>query len=272
MSASTTGKKGPNPSPYEAFVAEYYDYLPPVAGRQDVEFYVQKAQEQGDPILELGCGTGRVLLPLAEAGNRVVGLDLSKPMLNRCQAKLEGKPPAVRERVRLIQGDMTEFDAGEKFRLITIPFRPFQHLLRVEQQMACLSCARRHLAPGGQLVLDVFHTDPGRMHDPAFQQESSPYPEVTLPDGRQVRLSERIAGFIRAEQTNDVEMIYNITHPEGRTERLVFAFRLRYFFRFEMEHLLARCGFGVKELYGNYDGRPLEDDSPEMIFVAQVEE
>ena len=271
MSASATGKKGPNPSPYEVFVAEYYDYLPPVAGRQDIEFFLRMAQEQGAPILELGCGTGRVLLPLAEAGHRVVGLDLSEPMLGRCRAKLEGQPQVVRDRVRLIQGDMTEFDAREKFRLITIPFRPFQHLLCVEQQMACLSCARRHLAPGGQLVLDVFHTDPRRMHDPAFQQESSPYPEVILPDGRRVKLTERITDFHRAEQINDVEMFYNITHADGRTERLVFAFQLRYFFRFEVEHLLARCGFGVKELYGNYDGRPVEDDSPDMIFVAQAE-
>ncbi len=272
MSASATGKKGPNPSPYEAFVAEYYDYLPPVAGRQDIEFFLRMAREQGDPILELGCGTGRVLLPLAEVGHRVVGLDLSEPMLGRCRAKLEGQPQVVRDRVRLIQGDMTKFDAGEKFRLITIPFRPFQHLLRVEQQMACLSCARRHLAPGGQLVLDVFHTDPRRTYDPLFQEESSPYPVVTLPDARKVRLSERITAFHRAEQINDVEMFYNITHADGRTERLVFAFRLRYFFHFEVEHLLARCGFAVKELCGSYDGKPLEDGSPEMIFVAQVEE
>ena len=272
MSASATGKGGPIPSPYEAFVAEYYDYLPPVIGRQDIEFFLQKARGQGDPILELGCGTGRVLLPLAEAGHRVVGLDLSEPMLNRCRAKLEGKPRAVRERVRLIQGDMTEFDAGQKFRLITIPFRPFQHLLRVEQQLACLNCARLQLEPGGELVLDVFHTDPRRMNDPAFQQESSPYQEASLPDGRRLRLSERIAAFHRAEQVNEVEMFYNITHPDGRRERLVFAFRLRYFFRFEVEHLLTRCGLVVKELYGSYDGQPLADDSPEMIFVAQVEE
>jgi len=272
MNKGATDRSGPNASPYEAFVAEYYDFLPPVAGRLDVEFFLRKAQEQGDPILELGCGTGRVLLPLAEAGRRVVGLDLSGPMLGQCRARLEGQPRSMRERVRLIRGDMTEFDAGEKFRLITIPFRPFQHLLRVEQQLDCLTCARRHLAPGGQLILDVFHTDPRRMHDPAFQQESFPYPEVILPDGRKVRLSERIRAFHRAEQINDVEMNYNIAHPDGRTERLVFAFRLRYFFRYEVEHLLARCGFAVSELYGSYDDRALEDDSPEMVFVAQVEE
>ncbi len=259
-----------NPYTYEAFVAEYYDHLPPVAGRQDIDFYVNMARSQGDPILELGCGTGRVLLPLAQAGFRVVGLDLSEPMLGRCRTKLESKPPEVRQRVRLVRGDMTGFDLGEQFRMITIPFRPFQHLLEVEQQLACLRCAHRHLAPGGKFIVDFFQTDPRRMYDPQFTKESSPHPQALLPDGRKLRLTERTAAFHRAEQCNDVEMFYYVAHPDGRSERFVFAFRLRYFFRYEVEHLLARCGFRVDQLYGNFDRSPLCADSPEMIFVAEL--
>ncbi len=258
-----------NPSSYESFVSEYYDYLPPVAGRQDIDFYLGIARTQGDPILELGCGTGRVLLPVAQAGHRITGLDLSESMLARCRAKLENGPAQVRERVQLVHGDMTDFDLGETFRLLTIPFRPFQHLLAVEQQLGCLRCAHHHLAPGGKLLVDFFQTDARRMHDPVFTKESSPYPEVMLPDGRKLRLTERVAAFHRAEQCNDVELIYNVTHPDGRSERLVFAFTVRYFFHFEVEHLLARCGFRVVELFGNYDRSPLRDDSPEMIFIAE---
>ncbi len=259
----------PNPYSYESFVAEYYDYLPPVAGRQDIDFYLGVARAQGDPILELGCGTGRVLLPIAEAGHRITGLDLSEPMLARCRAKLQNEPPEVRGSVRLVHGDMTNFDLGEAFRLITIPFRPFQHLLEVEQQLGCLSCAHRHLMAGGKLIVDFFQTDARRMHDPAFTKESSPHPEVSLPDGRRLRLTERVAAFHRAQQCNDVELIYNVTHPGGRSERLVFAFPLRYFFRYEVEHLLARCGFHVLELLGDYERSPLRDDSPDMIFIAE---
>ncbi len=260
-----------NPYTYQSFVADYYDYLPPVAGRQDLDFYLESSRTQGEPILELGCGTGRVLLHIAQAGLRVVGLDLSEPMLDRCRVKLESQPAAVRDRVRLVHGDMTDFQVRETFRLINIPFRPFQHLLAVEQQLGCLRCARRHLAPGGRLVLDFFQTDARRMHDTAFMQESSPHPEVALPDGTRVRLAERVAAFHRAEQCNDVELVYYVTHPDGRTERLVFAFTLRYFFRYEVEHLLARCGFRVVELFGNFDRSALRDDSPEMIFVAEKE-
>ncbi len=258
-----------NPYAYESFVADYYDYLPPVAGRKDIDFYLAFARKQGDPILELGCGTGRVLLRLAEAGFRVVGLDLSKPMLARCRAKLRDERPEVRKRVQLVPGDMTRFDLRKRFRLVTIPFRPFQHLLELSQQVACLRCAHRHLAPRGKLIVDFFQTDARRMHDPVFQRESAPHPEVTLPDGRKIKLTERFAAFHRGEQRNDVEMFYHVTHPDGRTERLVFAFTLRYFFRYEVEHLLARCGFRVVELFGNFDRSALRDDSPEMIFVAE---
>ena len=259
----------PSPYLYESFVSEYYDYLSPVAGRQDIDFYLEAARAQGDPILELGCGTGRILLPIAEAGHRITGLDLSEPMLARCRAKLQNEPPEVRGRVRLVHGDMANFDLDEAFRLITIPFRPFQHLLEVEQQLGCLRSAHRHLMPGGNLIVDFFQTDARRMHDPAFTMESSPHPEVSLQDGRRLRLTERVAAFHRAQQRNDVELIYNITHPDGRSERLVFAFPLRYFFRYEVEHLLARCGLRVVNLFGNYDRSPLGDDSPDMIFIAE---
>jgi hypothetical protein len=78
-----------------------------------------------------------------------------------------------------------------------------------------------------------------------------------------------VAAFHRAEQRNDVEMIFSVVHPGGRKERLVFAWTLRYFFRYEVEHLLARCGFKVTAVYGDFDRTPLRDESPEMIFAAE---
>ena len=255
---------------YDSFIADYYDESPVVKGRlQDVAFYRDAAREYGDPILELGCGTGRISMALAEAGKRITGLDLSERMLERAVQKRAALHVEARERVHLIQGDMAKFDLGEKFRLVIIPFRPFQHLLEVQQQVECLGCVRKHLAPGGRLILDVFQTDAERMHDPIHQREAV-VAEYRSHDGREVRISERVTAFHRAEQRNDVEMIFSIGHPGGRKERLVFAWTLRYFFRYEIEHLLARCGFKVTALYGNFDRTPVRDDSPEMIFVAQT--
>jgi SAM-dependent methyltransferase len=254
---------------YDSFVADYYDYHPAVRSRRDVEFYVTAARAQKGPVLELGCGSGRILVPLARAGARVTGLDVSARMLARCRAKLEAEPAEVRQRARLVQGDMTAFELGEKFGLVIIPFRPFQHLTEIEQQMNCLKGVARHLGPGGQLILDFFQTDPRRIQDPAFLEEHSSGPDVTLPDGRVLKVSDRVVAFHRAEQRNDVEMYYDVTHPDGRTERHVFAFTVRYFFRYEVEHLLARCGLRVGEVFGNTDRSPLGEDSPDMIFVAE---
>jgi SAM-dependent methyltransferase len=255
---------------YDSFIADYYDESPVMSGRlQDVAFYHEAACDYGDPVLELGCGTGRITMAVAEAGKRITGLDLSERMLERAANKRAALRAEARERVHLVQGDMTHFDLGEKFRLIIIPFRPFQHLLEVRQQMDCLDCARKHLAPGGRLILDVFQTDAERMHDAVHMREAV-VTEYKTTDGRQVRISERVAAFHRAEQRNDVEMIFSIAHPGGRKERLVFAWPLRYFFRYEVEHLLARCGFQIAAEYGDFDKTPIRDDSPEMIFVAET--
>jgi len=254
---------------YDSFIADYYDESPIVRGRtQDVAFYRDAARDFGDPILELGCGTGRITMALGQMGKRVTGLDVSEKMLERAGRKRAALYTEERERVHLVQGDMAKFDLGEKFRLIIIPFRPFQHLLEVRQQLDCLECVRKHLAPGGRLVLDVFQTDAQRMHDPVHMRETQ-VADYKTADGRQVRISERTAAFHRAEQCNDVEMIFYVQHPGGGKERLVFAWRLRYFFRYEIEHLLARSRFRVTALYGNFDRTPVRDDSPEMIFVAE---
>jgi SAM-dependent methyltransferase len=216
-------------------------------------------------------------LALAEAGHRVTGLDISERMLERCNQKRAGLPTEARERVHLVQGDMTRFDLGEKFRVVIIPFRPMQHLLEIEQQISCLESVRTHLRresrvsgkKSGRLILDVFQTDAERMHDPAYQEEGL-VSEYAMPDGRRIKITERVAAFHRAQQRNDVEMIFYVTNTKGKEERLVFAWTLRYFFRYEVEHLLERCGFKVSAVYGDFDRSPLGDASPEMIFVAEA--
>jgi SAM-dependent methyltransferase len=255
---------------YDSVIADFYDASPLVARRtQDVNFYLQAAACFGEPILELGCGTGRITVPLAHAGARVTGLDISAKMLQRAETKLSDLSEMQRSRVRLLHGDMRSFDLRQQFPLIVIPFRPFQHLVSVDEQLQCLACVRRHLAPGGHLIVDFFQTDPARMHDPDFLKEHF-VADYEIAGGRKIRLTERIAAFHRAEQRNDVEMAFAVTDSDGARMRNVFAFTFRYFFRYEVEHLLARSGLRVSHLYGDFDRSPLQDESPEMIFVAAV--
>jgi hypothetical protein len=165
---------------------------------------------------------------------------------------------------------MTDFETGEKYNLITIPLRSFQHLLPVEEQKACLNCVYNHLNPGGWLIIDVYQPRLERLYpNSKYDNENEDLHEITLPDGRKLRRTTRTAGYHRELQYNDIEMIYYVTHPNGETERLVQAFPMRYVFRYEMEHLLSLCGFKVVELFGNFDMSAFTTDSPEMIFVAE---
>jgi SAM-dependent methyltransferase len=253
----------------QAFVAEFYDAEYSDIPRKDIEFFVDYSRKAEGKILELGCGTGRVLIPTAQAGCEITGLDLSPYMLAKCREKLANQNIDVQSRVRLIQGDMTNFTTDEQYALVTIPFRPFQHLIQASEQKDCLDCVHRHLVSKGKLLFDVFHTYLPRLIDTRYLMEMNVEPPRKLPDDRVIRRTNRTAAFHPAEQYNDMEMIYYVKHPDGREERLVHSFPMRYFFRYEMEHLLSLCGFKIVEFFGNFDKSGFTDDSPEMIFVAE---
>ncbi len=251
-------------------IAGIYDHVPLYDQRPDVAFYVEMARESGGPVLELGCGTGRILIPTTRAGLHITGLDLSPAMLSVCARRMLQEPPDVQARVRLVQGDMRRFDLDQSFALVTIPFRPFQHLVTVEEQMVCLTAIRRHLLPGGRLVLDLFNPSIPFLAAPERLEEFGDEPEFTMPDGRRVIRRQRIAARDYFNQVQQTEIIYYVTHPDGRTERVVHDFAMRYLFRFEVEHLLARCGLEVDALYSGYDRSPYGSTYPgELLFVAR---
>jgi len=164
---------------------------------------------------------------------------------------------------------MRSFDLGGTFALVTVPFRPFQHLTAVDEQLSCLDSMRRHLRRDGVLILDLFNPSLEMLARGVTQEETGEEPDFTTPDGRHVTRRFRILAHDRQEQTNQVELIYYVTHPDGRQERLVHAFPMRYIFRFEIEHLLARSGFTVRQIYADYDRRPYGSTYPgELVVVA----
>lgn len=253
----------------QEFVADFYDAMYANLARRDVEFFIDYSRKASGKTLELGCGTGRVLVPTALAGCEITGLDLSPYMLKKCREKLSKLPREVRRNSYLIEGDMTNFTTGEEYSLVTIPFRPFQHLMTVDEQKACLDCVHKHLVKQGKLVFDVYHPFLPRLVDPKYLMEMEVEPPFKLGNGSVVRRTTRTAAFHRAEQYNDIELIFYVKKPDGSEERLVQAFPMRYFFRHEIEHLLSLSGFKVVEFFGNFDKSPFSDDSPEMIVVAQ---
>jgi SAM-dependent methyltransferase len=242
------------------------------ADRDDAGFWQAMAAEAGDgPILELACGTGRVLLPLARAGHEITGIDRSERMLDLCRAKLSAETPEVRRRVRVLAADMTSFALGGRFAMVTVPFGSFQHLLTVEDQLACLARCRTHLLPGGRLVLDLPNPSPA----PPSSLDEKPDagaedPEfVDWADGRRIRWWATVSGAHPSLQMYAFEVSYEVVEADGATRQITDRLLLRYVFRYELEHLLLRAGFGIVALYGDYDRSSYADESPAMIFVAE---
>lgn len=250
--------------------AEYYDHVGPYRNRKDVQFYVDLAREANGRVLELGCGTGRVLIPTAEAGVDITGLDASLSMLEVCRQKLASLPSTLHKRTWLVQGDFRNFDLEEQYDLITMPFRPFQHLIEVEDQLACLAAVRRHLAPDGRFVFDLFNPSIPGLADQSKLEHAQVEDEVTMPDGRRFVRSHKFVKKDFNRQVNDLELIHDVIWPDGTTSQEIFAFKMRYFFRYEIEHLLVRAGFSIDAIYANWDKEPFGGIYPgELIIVAR---
>jgi SAM-dependent methyltransferase len=255
---------------YDAFpdLPALYDSVPAYAARRDVQFYIDEARDSGGSVLEIGCGTGRILLPIARSGHTITGLDASPQMLERCRSKLRSEPDAVRSRVTLHQGDARAFDLGRQFDLVIAPFRVVQHLTTIEDQLGFLDSVARHLGPGGRLTFDVFNPNFAALVS-ADGIEREDTPETALPDGRTFRRAGRVARVRWIDQVSEIELVYYISGPAGATERRVQSFDMRWFLRAELINLLERRGFRVHSIYGDFDRSPLTDKSAEQVVCAE---
>jgi SAM-dependent methyltransferase len=256
---------------YEGVQARYYDeYFSGVPG--DVEFYLEVAAKSGrEGVLELGSGTGRILLPLAAAGIPVVGLERSEEMLQLARRNLKAVQAEFHQRVELVQGDMREFSLGRMFPLIIAPYRTFQHLLNPADQRAALRCIREHLEPGGIFVFNVF--DPLQdLAARAWSDDTELRKDLDFDDPETGELIEvwYRRGYDLVQQLLQQELVFRRPAKSGGEissvpSRLV----LRYAGRFEMEHLLAGCDLRVKHLYGGFRGEPYPGYGEQVWIVER---
>ncbi|HJZ12725.1 MAG TPA: class I SAM-dependent methyltransferase, partial [Acidobacteriota bacterium] len=234
------------------YPAEYYDedYTIGIPSRADIPFYVRHATRCGSPVLELGCGTGRILVPIAQAGLECYGLDMSRDMLAICESKVRS---LQLNNVHLRYSSMDDFHYDRKFSVIYIPFRSFQHLMKVEQQLSCLQLVRDHLNEDGVFILDVFAPNIDRLARYSSKKEGW---EKEF-SRKNAETESTITRYFQAranlgEQTLAVTMKWEERDPGGQLiGRKEGDFRLRYCFRFEMEHLLYRCGF-IPQIFGDF--------------------
>lgn len=228
-----------------------------------LDFYVALAREADGPVLDVACGTGRILLPCLQAEIDIEGLDLYEPMLQRLREKAaeSGLSP------RLHQGDMSTFSLDREYALVMIPFNAFIHNMTQDAQVSCLERCRQHLRPGGLLAFDTFFPSLeiiGAEQNTRVLEGELPHPETGLPmrmyDTRSFDRVAQIQNSINELELLDAEGNITQTHRSATSGR--------YIFKQEMELLLRVAGFRRWWVAGDFDGRPLTKETDAMVVTA----
>jgi SAM-dependent methyltransferase len=233
----------PSKSPYDRIAGLYDPWSRSVV--EDVDFYVDLAVESGGPVVELGVGTGRIAIPTARAGIRVIGIDSSEGMLDVCRRRAAEDRVLTLLDLRL--GDITAPPVHERVPLVTCPFRAYLHLDTETNRLRALGAARDLLAPDGRFVFDVFHPAPD---------------DVAATHGRWIEREPEI--FERAEWNEaDRTLTLAVRGPDGTG-----TLRLAWISAEEWHVLLVRAGFEIEALYGWFDRRPYAGGE-DSIWVAR---
>lgn len=245
-------------------IAHYYD-LTHTPFADDLPFLLRWAKKSPQPILELGCGTGRVALPLARNGYTVVGVDNSAAMLAVAQQHSQKEHPEVRQHLLWQQADMTQLKMPQQFGLILSSFNTLMHLT-TPQLLATLKMARQHILPEGFLLIDVMN--PAEVMD---VEDSETFIEEQIfrdPAAKQeVRQSSR-------NWHNQEQQIFTVEWAfEGvkTKQRLTSRFDYHYLFPHQWQNYLQTAGWRLEKLYGDYDETPFEEESERLILVAVPE-
>jgi SAM-dependent methyltransferase len=231
---------------------------------EDIAAILALAEESGGPVLELGCGTGRLLLPLAQAGHSVTGVDISPALLDVARRKLaQTGPPG---QVTLAEGDLRSFALPRRdFAFAFCTSNTLMHLTTPQDQQTALANAARHLRPGGLLLVDLFHPDIARLMEVHGLMELADQWQ-TAEGGQVLKWSVRTLDL--AAQLQETLFLYDETTPDGLTRRTVCPFTLRFLWRSEAELMLAAAGFALEAVWGDFDGNPYDNASDHLILLA----
>lgn len=251
---------------FYATIARFYD-AENTDKVDDLDLYLDLAGDYGGPLLDVGCGTGRVMFPLAEAGYTIHGIDNEKAMLERAEDRLK-LSPNLRERLILHHGDMRTYDAMPvKFKLSLVPYNGLMHFHDQDTQLAVLRRLRTWTHDDGLLVLDL--PNAGEMF--ASQDTEAVTLERTFlePETGHMVMQQSVSVLNRTEQLMRVTWIYDEITGDGTVKRTVAPLVLYYYFRSEIQLLLKASGFEVQDIYGDTAFGPYEEGCERMVVFAR---
>ena len=219
-----------------------------------LDFYVRQIERYGEPVLELACGSGRLTIPLTEKGFNVKGLDISDEMMNLAKEKAQRRNIEL----DLVKGDMTDFDLGEKFKLIFIPAQSLTHLYEVSAVEKCFACVRKNLADNGRFLIELFN--------PSLKVLSQ-NPDRIYSQSNIGRIFVDAKSFYdTATQINHIELIFRENDEQPDT---ILTFKMRQFFPQEIDALLKYNGFRIEQKYGDHLETEFNSDSPKQLIICQ---
>jgi SAM-dependent methyltransferase len=245
---------------YPEYMAQFYDIIyDSIRSHVDTEFYLKRIKQTKGPVLETGCGTGRFFCQAIKQGADIYGIDISKSMVDVLLRKTE---PKHHKRIS-IQGAVN-FRFPFKFDLIIAPFRVYSHLLTVKEQLAALNNAWDHLSENGRLIFDLYVPNPamiasGISNAVDFEGEYEPGKKFS----RTVDMKADIVN-----QISDITMTFK-WDQDGRERVEKWNFKFRFYFRFEIEHLIKRSKLTLEKIYGDFTEGDLKEDSKEFIVVCR---
>ena len=252
-------------SAFYSTVARYYD----AENRDktdDLAMYSRLAAACQGEILDVGCGTGRVLIHLAQEGHRVCGIDNDSRMLERLARKLAASPP-LRDKIGYVHADVLRHDFPRGFGLILLTYNALMHFREQAEQIALLGRLRGWLADDGALVIDLPNAGPVFASE---DKDALTLERVFIDDesGNMIML-QSVSALDRAAQLLHIDWIYDEIDGDGAVKRLLAPHTLRYFFLPELRLLLERCGFTLEKVYGDTEDGDYAADSERMIVHAR---
>ncbi len=238
--------------------SKYYDLF---ASKDDIGFYKQLAVKHGRKALELGVGTGRVAIELAKAKVKVWGIDNSLYMLDVARQKLREEPASVGKRVTLKLGDMRNFKVEETFPFVYIASSTFEHCITKEDQRKCLTSVYDVLCNQGTLAFD--------MSQPKLDKPTNSY----WIDRKALNKNEEVVRTIfsrRDPQTNLVSLnLFFDVYDRGELKRRYYEYgEALLSFKHDIEAMLKRVGFKLKDVYGNFDKSAYKQTGEKAVFVV----
>ncbi len=216
-------------------------------------------------VLELGCGTGRVLIPLVQACNYIHGVDVSAAMISLCREKLtQGGIPATRASLQV--GDITALCLSRTFNLIIAPFRVFQNLEKEAETDGFFNTVKKHLAAGGTCVLNVFnpYQDPAAMRREWVKEQEYSCWETQVEDER-ITCQGRNARMNKEKLILYPELIYRRYRGKELQEEEILKIVMRCYYPEDFEHLITGHGFEIVQRWGGYAGEPY-GEGPELVI------